>query len=156
MSFSVSAESELAQAVIDAYRQSNASWVEMQAIKSALRHGPAFVFTTKGDVELGEPQVVVSVCAAAHATALIDWRTRRVEAALESLGGQLWNVYLPGQLTLQGNGPNQIGSITVRYLPQGMSISAQTCSSNARESSLPSCATGAGRSARRALAALGR
>ncbi len=31
---------------------------------------------------------------------------------------------------------NQIGSITVRYLPQGMPISAQTCSSNARESSL--------------------
>lgn len=92
----VSADSELAQAVIDAYRQSNASWVEMQAIKSALRHGPAFVFTTKGDVELGEPQVVVSVCDAAHATALIDWRTRRVEAALQVLGEKMAILFTPG------------------------------------------------------------
>lgn len=94
------AAGDAAAAVLRAWVDANVAWAERQAIKSALRHGPAFVFTTKGDPTVGEPDVVVSVADALHATALIDWRTRRVLAAYESIDAHTVHVYLPHR-TLQ-------------------------------------------------------
>lgn len=89
--------SPLGDELARAYADADVDWVERQAIKSALRHGCAFVFTTKGDPKVGEPPVIVSVADANHATALLDWRTRTVKAAYELLDDNLANVYLPGR-----------------------------------------------------------
>lgn len=88
-------DSEVADVIAYAWAASNVAWVERQAIKSALRYGPAFVFTTHGDLSMGEPEVIVSVADAAHATALVDWRTRRVKAAYEVIDHERANLYLP-------------------------------------------------------------
>ncbi len=93
-------ESEVADVVAYAWAASNVAWVERQAIKSALRHGPAFVFTSLGDLSIGEPEVIVSVADARNATALVDWRTRRVTAAYEVLDHERANLYLP-KVTLE-------------------------------------------------------
>lgn len=70
---------------------------EKLAIRSALRHGPAFVFTSLGDQSAGEPPVVVTVSSALSATAEIN-RVGAVTAALEMLGGGMANLYLPGRV----------------------------------------------------------
>lgn len=69
---------------------------EQMAIKAALRHGPAFAFTSPGDESIGEPAVVVSVSSALSATAVVDHRSGVVRSALELLGGRKANMYLPG------------------------------------------------------------
>lgn len=80
----------------DVAAESNLDFIERQAIESADMLGCAFVFTSRGDTSLGEPEVVLSARSAMSATAKIDPRTRRVEAALELLGGSKVNLYLPG------------------------------------------------------------
>jgi hypothetical protein len=57
--------------------------VERQAIRSAIRHGCSFVFTSRGNPALGEPEELMTVADAHNATALLDGRTRRTVAALE-------------------------------------------------------------------------
>lgn len=57
--------------------------IERQAIRSAIRHGCSFVFTSRGDQTLGEPEVLLTVQDAHNATAKVDPRTRRTVAALE-------------------------------------------------------------------------
>lgn len=54
-----------------------------QAHVSALTHGTAFVFVTKGDEREGEPPAVISVRSAREATAIKDRRRRRLSSALE-------------------------------------------------------------------------
>lgn len=66
------------------------------AIKSSLRHGPAFVFTSKGVANDGEPEVVISVRSAFEATCIQDPRTGVVSAALEVLDGSRTNLHVPG------------------------------------------------------------
>lgn len=68
---------------------------EQLAIKSALRHGPSFVFTSAGDPSAGEPEVLTTVLSALSATALTN-RAGVVVAALELLDGRRANLYLPG------------------------------------------------------------
>lgn len=70
---------------------------EQLAIKAALRHGPAFLFTSAGDVDAGEPAVVASVSSALAATAEMN-RAGMVTAALELLGSRTANLYLPGRV----------------------------------------------------------
>lgn len=80
---------------------------EQLAIRSALRHGPSFLFSSRGDTSKGEPEVIVSAQSALTATCDIDRRTRRVTAALELLEGREANLYLPGvtlHLASQANG----------------------------------------------------
>lgn len=69
---------------------------EVLAIKSALRHGPAFIFTSLGDV--GEPEIIASAASALTASADIDMRTRSVRSALEMLTSRTGNLYLPGRV----------------------------------------------------------
>lgn len=76
-----------------AYEGMDGEFVESQAIRSALRHGPSFVFTSRG--QDGEPEVVSTVQPATRATAKLDPRTRRVVAALELLDNRRANLWLP-------------------------------------------------------------
>ena len=76
-----------------AYDDMDGEFVESQAIRSALRHGPSFVFTSVGMD--GEPGIVSTVQPATRATAKLDPRTRRVVAALELLDSRRANMYLP-------------------------------------------------------------
>lgn len=57
--------------------------IERQAIRSAIRHGCSFVFTSRGETALGEPEELMTVADAHNATAILDGRTRRAVAALE-------------------------------------------------------------------------
>lgn len=68
---------------------------EQLAIKSALRHGCAFVFTGPGNTDAGEPEVLTTVSSALTATAETN-RAGTVTAALELLGDRRANLYLPG------------------------------------------------------------
>ena len=63
--------------------ESNRLAVEIpSAHTSALIHSCAFVFTSRGIVEQGEPEVLISAKSAEDATAMWDARRRRVSAAL--------------------------------------------------------------------------
>ena len=95
--FSLTSGSEYLDLLQGAYSESSVDFAEQLAIKSALRHGPAFVFTSLGDVDAGEPQVIVSAQSALTATCVLDRRSRRVTAALELLEGRGANLYLPGR-----------------------------------------------------------
>lgn len=71
--------------------------VERMAIASALEHSVSFVFTTPGDVDAGEPEVIVAARTALEATAEVDARTNRVTAALEIVNVSTEALlYLPG------------------------------------------------------------
>lgn len=69
---------------------------ERQAIDAALRHGVSFVFTSRGNTSIGEPDPILVVRSALAASAERDPRSGRVTAALELLGGSRVNLYLPG------------------------------------------------------------
>jgi hypothetical protein len=76
-----------------------------QAHDSAFIHSCAFIFTTLGDVESGEPQVLVTVKDARNATGLWDPRKRALRAALSiiersvDMGEVLaFAMYLPGRV----------------------------------------------------------
>jgi len=68
------------------------------SIKSSLKHGPAFVFLTRGDSTSGEPDVVVAAKSALEATCIQDPRTGTVKAALEMVGQDEALLYLPGNV----------------------------------------------------------
>lgn len=87
---------ELSEILDDSY----VAAVERMAIDSSLELSCAFVFTSPGDVENGEPEVIVAARTALEATAEIDARTNIVTAALEMVEAYKWLLYMPG-LTLQ-------------------------------------------------------
>lgn len=74
--------------------------VEEQAKDAALRHGVSFVFTSRGDTSLGEPEVLSTVKSALAATAEVDPRSKRTTAALEIVSSTQVNLYLPGVVLL--------------------------------------------------------
>ena len=78
------------------------------AVEGALTHGPAFVFTSRGRTDLGEPEFISTTRSALTATALFDGRSGRVSAALESLTDDKWNLWLPGRVLLIGNSTNPL------------------------------------------------
>lgn len=88
--------SQLFSDLEDIYSDNNFNWLEPQIIESADLLGVAFVFTTLGDPDLGEPEVLITPKTALTATCLIDPRSRRVVAALELLEGKYVNFYRPG------------------------------------------------------------
>lgn len=86
---------------------------ERMAIKSALRHGPAFVFASAGDPSDDEPDVVVSVSSALSATAEVG-RSGSVRAALELLGDRRANLYLPDRVLTVDSRPGRL-IVTAEY-----------------------------------------
>lgn len=94
--FSIRDESTLLDDLERVYLDSSVELAETLAIKSSLRHGPAFVFVSAGLP--GEPEVVVSAQSALTASCLLDPRTRRVTAALELLDDGRAHLYLPGRV----------------------------------------------------------
>lgn len=96
---------ELLDTIDEVFTANHWREMERQAIRSAIRHGVAFVFTSRGDATLGEPEVLITVRDAHTASSILDPRTRRTLAALEivdaytppggfPLSAQL--LYLPG------------------------------------------------------------
>lgn len=75
-----------------------------QAVVSAFKHSCAFITTTRGDVESGDPEVVIQARSAEWSAALWDKRTRRVSAYLGITGttadGHLesFDAYLPSKV----------------------------------------------------------
>lgn len=80
--------------------------LEAGAVKSSLKHGPAFMFVTPGDVSKGEPKVVFSAKSALEATCIQDPRTGVVTAALEFVSRTECLMYLPGMVLEVENGSN--------------------------------------------------
>lgn len=70
--------------------------LESGAVKSSMKHGPAFVFVTPGDEDAGEPRVVFSAKSALEATCVQDPRTGVVTSALEVVDRDSVLLYLPG------------------------------------------------------------
>ncbi len=93
-------DDEVAQKELEAAIDAGAvKFREQLAIKSALRHGPAFLFSSAGDQAAGEPPVVVSASSALAATVEMN-RSGSVTAALELLGDRRANLYLPYRVLL--------------------------------------------------------
>ena len=88
--------SSLFEDLEDVHADNNFSWLEPQAIESADLFGVSFIFTTLGDPELGEPEVLITPRTALTATCIIDPRTRKTVAAMEIVDGKSVNLYLPG------------------------------------------------------------
>lgn len=70
--------------------------IERQAILAAVKHSVSFVFVTRGDTSMGEPDPLITVRSAQSATAIVDPRSRLTLAALEILSNTRVNLYLPG------------------------------------------------------------
>lgn len=88
--------SELYSDLEDVHADNNFSWLEPQAIESADLFGVSFVFTTLGDPDLDEPEVLVTPRTALTATCIIDPRTRKTIAAMEIVDRKRVNIYFPG------------------------------------------------------------
>ncbi|KIP51580.1 hypothetical protein [Leucobacter komagatae] len=56
--FAVAGESTLLEDVNAHFGSASVQLVERMAIEAAARHGAAFVFTSKGDTSVGEPEVI--------------------------------------------------------------------------------------------------
>lgn len=106
--FSMAEESELLVEVNQVFSGAQVQWAERMAIDAAVRHGASFVFTSAGDTNIGEPDVVVTVCSALKATALRNPRSQRIVAALEAVDGG-YNLYLPGVTLLVASRGNRWG-----------------------------------------------
>lgn len=88
--------SELYSDLEDVHADNNFSWLEPQAIESADLFGVSFIFTTLGDPDLDEPEVLVTPRTALTATCIIDPRTRKTIAAMEIVDRKWVNIYFPG------------------------------------------------------------
>lgn len=98
--FTLPRESSLLQDIEEVFEDNYLAAVDNMAVESALEHSVSFVFTTPGDVDAGEPEVVVAARSALEATAEVDARTNRVMRALEVVSKKKALLYLPG-LTLR-------------------------------------------------------
>jgi hypothetical protein len=94
--FSAPVRSSLLDDLDDVFGDPRAQLVEHMAKNSAIRHGVSFVFTSRGDVSRGEPEVLSVAKSALAASADVDPRSGVTRSALELLGGSKVNLYLPG------------------------------------------------------------
>lgn len=69
--------------VADLWRQNDMDVELPQAVKSSLMHSPTFLATSVGDVQSGEPPVLITSASAMWSSALWDPRRRAVSAALQ-------------------------------------------------------------------------
>ncbi|MFE2997993.1 phage portal protein [Nocardia sp. NPDC059246] len=89
----------------DIYRDNLLALESSRAHLEALITGTGFVTVGKGDTTIGEPEVLITVESASSTTALWDYRTRRVTAALSQTRDENNNVileslYLPNETIL--------------------------------------------------------
>lgn len=98
--FSMATRSGLLDQLEDVFASNYMMFLERQAIDASIRHGVSFLFTTRGDTSVGEPEVLVTASTALSASCEIDPRSRIVTSALEVLGGSRINLYLPGVVLL--------------------------------------------------------
>jgi hypothetical protein len=98
--FSLPTPSTLLDDIEDVFSSNYMGFIEQQAIEASVRHGVSFVFTSRGDTDLGEPDPLVTVATALTASCEVDPRSRIVRSALELLGGSKVNLYLPGVVLL--------------------------------------------------------
>jgi hypothetical protein len=98
--FSMPERTDLLDDLEGVFESNYMQFLERQAIDSSIRHGVSFVFTTRGDVSAGEPEILVTASTALSASAEMDPRSRLVTSALEILGGPRINLYLPGLVLL--------------------------------------------------------
>lgn len=87
--------SELAD-LQDAFGSAYVSRTLRGSVKSSLKHGPSFVFVTRGDTSVGEPELIFAARSALFATCLQDPRTGVVSAALELVSRSEALLYVPG------------------------------------------------------------
>lgn len=103
-------QSEADQGISEAWADNDMDLEASQAHVSALTHGTAFVFVTKGEADSDDPDVVISPRSARQATAIANRRKRRIESALEVITGEKGSdryvvLHLPGtSITLERNG----------------------------------------------------
>lgn len=81
--FSARTTSSLMDDLDDVFYSNQGEVVERLAIESSVKHGVAFVFTTRGDVSAGEPAELMTVRTALSASAIVDPRSRQTRFALE-------------------------------------------------------------------------
>lgn len=93
--FSLREESELSTTLDDVFSTGLMRLTEAQAIDASLRHGPSFVFTSRGNTTIGEPEVLTTVKSALSATCIIDRRSGLTRAALEIIDDRHLNLWLP-------------------------------------------------------------
>ncbi len=83
--------------------ENDLSVVSAQAHQAAMIHAVSFAFVSAGDVQAGEPEVLVTVSDALHATGIWNPRTRSISAGLsitkvDAIGRvRACNMYLPGK-----------------------------------------------------------
>lgn len=108
-----------------------------QAVKSALMYSPTFLATSMGDVQSGEPDVLITSASAMFSSALWDSRRRAVAAALQIVstddGGwpTAMTMWLPDQTIILTKGarwwhvdrrPQSLGRVAVEALPYKPSL----------------------------------
>lgn len=98
LGYSTRTDSTLLDDIAVVAEESNLDFIERQAIQSADAFGCSFIFTSRGDADAGDSEVLVTARSALAATADLDPRTGRVRAALELIGGPRVNLYLPGRV----------------------------------------------------------
>lgn len=98
--FTLQGDSSLSDDLDLVFSSNEMAAAERQAILSAVKHSVSFVFVTRGDTSVGEPDPLITVRSALDATAVVDPRSRRTVAALELTSNVRVNLYLPG-VTLQ-------------------------------------------------------
>lgn len=93
--------------------------VEAGATKSSLKHGPAFMFMTRGDTDAGEPPVVFTPKSALEASCIQNRRTGEVTAALEVISRRKALLYMPGLVVelIFARGPEKW--VVSKEYPQG-------------------------------------
>ncbi|POH58275.1 phage portal protein [Arthrobacter glacialis] len=94
--FRLPGESSLLGDLSEIFDSGYASRLEYGAIKSSLKHGPAFMFSTPGDTDKGDPRVVIAAKSALEATCIQDPRTGVVTSALEMVGLREALMYVQG------------------------------------------------------------
>lgn len=102
--FRMISKSSLLDDVNEIFDDPHAQRVEAGATKSSLKHGPAFMFVTRGDVSAGEPKVIFTPKSALDATCIQNPRTGQVTAAVEMLSNSEALLYLPGIVLEVTNG----------------------------------------------------
>ncbi|KUM34546.1 phage portal protein [Arthrobacter sp. EpRS71] len=95
--FTLGRKSSMLAEVEEVFEDNYFAAIERMAIEASLQHSVAFVFVTPGDVDRGEPEIVVAARTALEATAEVDSRTNRVTMALEVVGRWEVLLYLPGE-----------------------------------------------------------